>query len=197
MQHAPLWHGSTRLSCNSSCSPPPACGVLPRSPPNEATFMMLQTPTPGFALWKHPIPVLKPGLFCLQLLAGPELGCGNAAWCRLVRASSNQPTPVNSVLSSALCRERASAIAPFVQGSGLYPTGYLMIFVLRLRTACRPLTRALDVPADCLTAPTSDLEPAHGSWYDVGPLAADPHRHQLVVRPAPARCIRHAVLAGR
>ena len=83
--------------------------------------MMLQTPTPGFALWKHPIPVLKPGLFCLQLLAGPELGCGNAAWCRLVRASSNQPTPVNSVLSSALCRERASAIAPFVQGSGLLP----------------------------------------------------------------------------
>ncbi|OLP97612.1 hypothetical protein AK812_SmicGene20053 [Symbiodinium microadriaticum] len=52
-----------------------------------------------------------------------QLGLDDAAHitCLLVRASSNQPTPVNSVLSSALCRERASAIAPFVQGSGLLP----------------------------------------------------------------------------
>jgi len=36
----------------------------------------------------------------------------------------------------------------------------------------RPLARAPDASAGCPSAPTSDLAPAHGSWYDVGPPAS-------------------------
>ena len=47
-----------------------------------------------------------------------------------------------------------------------------------LRCACgrqpRPLARATAAPAGCPHAPSSDLAPAHGPWYDVGPPAGDP-----------------------